>query len=132
VPYRREIVMKTLAIVTTQLFLGLIVVAIGIAVLTMPDAVAHRLVPAGLAQAFRLGAGGAQIVAGLCLMVPRVQMFGAALLALMTLATAALGLLPSAGEASVARSTPRAEAAIAGRCGPGAALAAAGPIDWRI
>jgi uncharacterized membrane protein YphA (DoxX/SURF4 family) len=124
--------MKTVAIVTTQLLLGLIVVAIGVAVLAMPDAMAHRLAPAGFADAFRLGGGGAQIVAGLCMMVPRVQMFGAVLLAFMTLATAVLGLLPSAGEASAARSTPRAEAAMAGRCGPGAALAAAGPIDWRI
>jgi uncharacterized membrane protein YphA (DoxX/SURF4 family) len=132
--FRREIVMRTLAIVTTQLLLGLIVAAMGATVLAMPEAMAQRLAPVGLGDVFRTGMGGVQVVAGLCLMVPRIQLLGAAMLALMTVAVVVLGLLPSGGEASasVARPANRAEAAVAGRCGRIAPLAKTLPLDWRV
>jgi hypothetical protein len=126
--------MKTLAIVTTQLLLGLIVVAMGAAVLAMPEAMAQRLAPAGFSDLFRHGMGGAQVLAGLCLMVPRIQLLGAAMLAVMAITVVVLGLLQSGGEASAAaaRPTNRPEAAVAGRCGRNAPLATTVPLDWRV
>jgi uncharacterized membrane protein YphA (DoxX/SURF4 family) len=126
--------MRTFAIVTTQLVLGLVVVAMGAAVLAMPETMAPRLAHAGFSDALRHGMGSAQVVAGLCLMVPRIQLLGAAMLAVMTVGVVALSLLPSGGEASarVARPNAQAEAAVAGRCGRGAPLATSNPIDWRV
>ena len=71
---------KTIAIYGAQVVIGVIALASGYAKLTGMDFVVHNFEVLGLGQGFRMIAGSAEVLAGLCLLMPRGGVFGALLL----------------------------------------------------
>jgi uncharacterized membrane protein YphA (DoxX/SURF4 family) len=71
---------KTIAIYGVQVLLGFVALASGYAKLTGMDIMVHHFEVLGLGAGFRMIAGSAEIVAGLCLLLPRGGVVGAVLL----------------------------------------------------
>ena len=72
---------KTISIYAAQILLGVIAIAAGYAKLTGAGVMVHQFQAIGLGQGFLTVAGIAEIVAGLCLLLPRGGILGAVLLA---------------------------------------------------
>lgn len=122
--------MKKVAIVTTQLLLGLSVVAMGAALLATPAGFAQELASIGLGGTARLGIGGLQMLAGLCLMVPRGHVAGTAILAFMTVGVSILAVVQTAVDAKAGAAVPPLRAAVDGTCGIAKKVGAR--RDWDI
>jgi uncharacterized membrane protein YphA (DoxX/SURF4 family) len=75
-----KIVSKTVSIYAAQVLLGAIAIAAGYAKLTGAGLMVHQFQAIGLGQGFLTVAGTAEIVAGLCLLLPRGGILGALLL----------------------------------------------------
>jgi uncharacterized membrane protein YphA (DoxX/SURF4 family) len=71
---------KTISIYGLQVLLGLIAIAAGYAKLSGAGLMVQQFQALGVGQGFLLAAGSAEIVAGLCLLLPRGGILGAALL----------------------------------------------------
>jgi uncharacterized membrane protein YphA (DoxX/SURF4 family) len=71
---------KTIAIYGVQVLLGIVALASGYAKLTGMDIMVHHFEALGLGTGFRMIAGSAEILAGLCLLLPRGGVVGAVLL----------------------------------------------------
>jgi uncharacterized membrane protein YphA (DoxX/SURF4 family) len=71
---------KTISIYGAQILLGMIAIAAGYAKLSGAGVMVHHLQTIGLGPGFLLVAGIAEIVAGLCLLLPRGGILGAFLL----------------------------------------------------
>ena len=71
---------KTISIYAAQILLGVIAIAAGYAKLTGAGLMVHQFQAIGLGQGFLTVAGIAEIVAGLCLLLPRGGILGAVLL----------------------------------------------------
>jgi uncharacterized membrane protein YphA (DoxX/SURF4 family) len=79
--YRKAGAMKPAAIYRLQVLIGLMFVAAGAAKLAGADVMVRQFEAIGLGQWFRPVAGGMEILGGLSLLVPRVAVLGAILLA---------------------------------------------------
>jgi len=71
---------KTISIYAAQILLGVIAIAFGYAKLTGAGLMVQQFQAIGLGQAFLTVAGIAEIVAGICLLLPRGGVLGAVLL----------------------------------------------------
>ena len=71
---------KTISIYAAQILLGVIAIAAGYAKLTGAGLMVQQFQAIGLGQGFLMVAGTAEIVAGLCLLLPRGGILGALLL----------------------------------------------------
>jgi uncharacterized membrane protein YphA (DoxX/SURF4 family) len=71
---------KTISIYAAQILLGVIAIAAGYAKLTGSGLMVQQFQAIGLGQGFLMVAGTAEIVAGLCLLLPRGGILGAVLL----------------------------------------------------
>ena len=71
---------KTISIYAAQILLGLIAIAAGYAKITGTGLMVQQFQAIGIGQGFLLVAGCAEIVAGLCLLLPRGGILGAVLL----------------------------------------------------
>ncbi len=71
---------KTISIYAAQILLGVIAIAAGYAKLTGAGLMVHQFQAIGLGQGFLTIAGIAEIIAGLCLLMPRGGILGALLL----------------------------------------------------
>ena len=71
---------KTVSIYAAQILLGAIAIAAGYAKLTGAGLMVHQFQTIGLGQGFLTVAGTAEILAGLCLLLPRGGILGALLL----------------------------------------------------
>jgi hypothetical protein len=71
---------KTVSIYASQILLGMIAIAAGYAKLSGAGLMVHHLHVLGLGQGFLMIAGTSEIVAGLCLLLPRGGIMGALLL----------------------------------------------------
>ena len=71
---------KTISIYAAQILLGVIAIAAGYAKLTGSGLMVHQFQVIGLGQGFLTIAGIAEIIAGLCLLMPRGGILGALLL----------------------------------------------------
>ena len=71
---------KTISIYAAQILLGMIAIAAGYAKLTGTGLMVQQFQAIGLGQGFLMVAGTAEIVAGLCLLLPRGGILGAVLL----------------------------------------------------
>jgi uncharacterized membrane protein YphA (DoxX/SURF4 family) len=71
---------KTISIYAAQILLGVIAIAAGYAKLTGAGLMVHQFQAIGLGQGFLTVAGTAEIVAGVCLLLPRGGILGALLL----------------------------------------------------
>ena len=72
---------KTISIYAAQILLGMIAIGAGYAKLSGAGVMVHHFHAIGLGQGFLTVAGTAEIVAGLCLLLPRGGILGALLLA---------------------------------------------------
>jgi uncharacterized membrane protein YphA (DoxX/SURF4 family) len=72
---------KTASIYAAQILLGLIAMAAGYAKITGTGLMVQQFQMIGIGQSFLTVAGAAEIVAGLCLLLPRGGILGAVLLA---------------------------------------------------
>ena len=72
---------KTISIYAVQILLGMIAIAAGYAKLSGAGVMVHHFQAIGLGRGFFLFAGITEIVAGLCLLLPRGGLLGAFLLA---------------------------------------------------
>lgn len=81
---------KTISIYAAQILLGMIAIAAGYAKLSGAGVMVHHFHAIGLGPSFLLVAGTCEIVAGLCLLLPRGGVLGAFLLASVTVG--ALGM----------------------------------------
>lgn len=72
---------KIISIYVAQILLGMIAMAAGMAKIAGASVVAQQFQVLGLGHGFLTVAGGAEIVAGLCLLLPRGGVVGAMLLA---------------------------------------------------
>lgn len=130
--------MKSIAIFAVQMILAVAIVAMGCALIGGPDAMVQRFAAIGLGDAGRIGAGAVQILAGLCLLLPRGQVVGAALLAFLTLGVAGItiGHVAAGGNVHLASSNraPQVFSAVAGACErlPANSLRLAAQRDWAI
>jgi hypothetical protein len=95
---------KMIAIYGAQATMGLVAVAAGYAKISGADVMVDAFAMLGLGSTFRLVAGCVEIFAGLCLMLPRAGVFGAALLACvvvgsigLTIGQVASQVLPGSG-----------------------------------
>ena len=79
--------MKTIALYGLQVLVGLVALAAGYAKLTGMGFVAEPFAMIGLGKTFLMLAGGAEILAGLCLLFPRSGVVGALLLATVMVGT---------------------------------------------
>ena len=68
---------KTISIYAAQILLGMIAIAAGYAKLSGAGVMVHHLHAIGLGPGFLLIAGTCEIVAGLCLLLPRGGILGA-------------------------------------------------------
>ena len=71
---------KTISIYAAQILLGVIAIAAGYAKITGAGLMVQQFQVLGLGQGFLFVAGCAEIVAGLCLLLPRGGILGAVLL----------------------------------------------------
>ena len=71
---------KTISIYAAQILLGMIAVAAGYAKITGADFMVQPFQTLGIGQGFLFVAGCAEIVAGLCMLLPRGGVLGAVLL----------------------------------------------------
>ena len=71
---------KTISIYAAQILLGMIAIAAGYAKLSGTGVMVHHFQQIGLGQGFLMVAGTAEIIAGLCLLLPRGGILGAVLL----------------------------------------------------
>ena len=71
---------KTISIYAVQILLGVIAIAAGYAKLTGAGLMVQQFQTIGLGQGFLTVAGTAEIIAGLCLLLPRGGILGAVLL----------------------------------------------------
>jgi hypothetical protein len=130
--------MKSIAIVGTQLLFAFAIMATGAFFLAGSDVMVQRFAGLGLGEVGRIATGAVQIGAGLCLLLPRGQVVGAALLAALTIGVmgAAVGHFATGGDVRFASMTrvPQFFSAVARSCdrAPGPALRAAAPRDWAI
>ena len=95
--------MKTIALYGLQMLVGLVALAAGYAKLTGMGFIAEPFAMIGLGKTFLMIAGGAEILAGLCLLFPRSGVVGAVLLATVMVGTmgASLGhVISHRGDAS--------------------------------
>ena len=83
---------KTISIYAAQILLGMIAIAAGYAKLSGAGVMVHHLHAIGLGPGFLLVAGTAEIVAGVCLLLPRGGILGAFLLASVTIGTLGMTL----------------------------------------
>ena len=72
---------KTISIYAAQILLGVIAIAAGYAKLTGAGLMVHQFQAIGLGHGFLMIAGAAEILAGLCLLMPRGGIVGAVVLA---------------------------------------------------
>ena len=72
---------KTISIYAAQVLLGVIAIAAGYAKMTGAGVMVQQFHTLGLGQGFLTVAGAAEIIAGLCLLLPRGGILGAVLLA---------------------------------------------------
>ena len=79
--------MKTIALYGLQMLVGFVALAAGYAKLTGMGFVAEPFAMIGLGKTFLMLAGGAEILAGLCLLFPRSGVVGALLLATVMVGT---------------------------------------------
>jgi uncharacterized membrane protein YphA (DoxX/SURF4 family) len=75
---------KTIAIYGVQVLVGAVAIALGFAKLSGMGFMAQQFQTLGLGHGFLMVAGTAEIVAGLCLLLPRGGIVGAALLTCVT------------------------------------------------
>ena len=71
---------KTISIYAAQILLGVIAIAAGYAKITGAGLMVHQFQAIGLGHGFLMVAGTAEILAGLCLLLPRGGILGAVLL----------------------------------------------------
>jgi uncharacterized membrane protein YphA (DoxX/SURF4 family) len=95
---------KTVSIYASQILLGMIAIAAGYAKLSGTGLMVHQLQMLGLGQGFLMIAGTAEIVAGLCLLLPRGGIAGALLLT--AVMVGALGMTIGHGASAGAPPTP--------------------------
>jgi uncharacterized membrane protein YphA (DoxX/SURF4 family) len=93
---------KTISIYAAQIGLGLIAIAAGAAKLSGTGVMVHHLHAIGLGPGFLLVAGTCEIVAGLCLLLPRGGILGAFLLASVTIGALGMSLGHVASSATAA------------------------------
>ena len=93
---------KTISIYAAQILLGMIAIAAGYAKLSGAGVMVHHFHAIGLGPGFLLAAGTCEIIAGLCLLLPRGGILGAFLLASATVG--ALGM--SLGHVASATAAP--------------------------
>jgi len=98
---------KTIAIYGVQVVLGVIALASGYAKISGMDLMVQHFDVLGLGQGFRMMAGTAEIIAGLCLLMPRGGILGAVLLA--TVMVGALGVTIGHVASNVAYAAPAAQ-----------------------
>jgi len=79
--------MKTITLYGLQILVGFVALAAGYAKLTGMGFVAEPFAMIGLGKTFLMLAGGAEILAGLCLLFPRSGVVGALLLATVMVGT---------------------------------------------
>jgi len=79
--------MKTIVLYGLQILVGLVALAAGYAKLTGMEFIAEPLAVIGLGKTFLVLAGGAEVLAGLCLLFPRSGIIGALLLATVMVGT---------------------------------------------
>ena len=94
--------MKSIAIVGTQIVLAAGVITMGIIVLVGSDFQAQRLLVGEIGDVGRMVVGAVQVVAGLCLMLPRGHVIGTLLLALLTVGIMGV-MIGRAAEGNAAR-----------------------------
>ena len=75
---------KTIAIYGAQAAMGLLALALGYAKLSGMDFLVHQFELLGLGKSFLFVAGSVEILAGLCLLMPRGGILGAVLLVCVT------------------------------------------------
>ena len=97
---------KTISIYAAQILLGVIAIAAGYAKLSGTGLVVQQFQMLGIGQSFLTIAGAAEIVAGLCLLLPRGGILGAVLLACVTVG--ALGVTLGHVASAVAQPVPAA------------------------
>jgi uncharacterized membrane protein YphA (DoxX/SURF4 family) len=102
--------MKKFAVIGMRLALPAIVVAMGITLLfdladpdliADPELIPRRFVSLELSDMSRSIVGAVQIVAGLCLLLPRAPMIGAALLAVLTVFVVGISIGRSSGDGNL-------------------------------
>jgi uncharacterized membrane protein YphA (DoxX/SURF4 family) len=95
---------KTISIYAAQILLGVIAIAAGYAKITGAGLMVHQFQAIGLGQGFLTVAGTAEIVAGLCLLLPRGGILGALLLTCVMVG--ALGITIGQVASAVAQPAP--------------------------
>ena len=95
---------KTASIYAAQILLGLIAMAAGYAKITGTGLMIQQFHMLGIGQSFLTVAGAAEIVAGVCLLLPRGGILGAVLLA--GVMVGALGLTVGHVASAVAQPVP--------------------------
>ncbi|MBX9823426.1 MAG: DoxX family protein [Xanthobacteraceae bacterium] len=95
---------KTVSIYAAQILLGVIAIAAGYAKLGGSGVMAQQFQALGLGQGLLMIAGSAEILAGLCLLLPRGGILGAVLLACVMVG--ALGVTIGHVASAVAHSVP--------------------------
>ncbi len=95
---------KIISIYAAQILLGMIAIAAGYAKLTGAGLMVHQFQAIGLGQGFLMIAGAAEILAGLCLLMPRGGIVGAVVLA--GVMVGALGLTIGHVASATAQPTP--------------------------
>jgi uncharacterized membrane protein YphA (DoxX/SURF4 family) len=94
---------KTISIYAAQILLGVIAITAGYAKITGVGPMVHQFQAIGLGQGFLMVAGTAEILAGLCLLLPRGGILGAFLLT--SVMVGALGLTIGHVASTAARPT---------------------------
>jgi uncharacterized membrane protein YphA (DoxX/SURF4 family) len=123
VSVRGQAMSKTIAIYGVQVVLGVVALASGYAKISGMDLMVHHFEMLGLGQGFRLVAGSAEIIAGLCLLMPRGGILGAVLLA--TVMVGALGVTIGHVASNVAYAAPAGQFSVSHY----QAVAKSGPCD---
>jgi uncharacterized membrane protein YphA (DoxX/SURF4 family) len=95
---------KTISIYAAQILLGVIAIAAGYAKITGAGVMVHQFQAIGLGHGFLVVAGTAEILAGLCLLLPRGGILGAVLLACVMVG--ALGMTVGHVASAVAHPAP--------------------------
>ena len=96
---------KTISIYAAQILLGMTAIAAGYAKLSGAGVMVHHFHAIGLGPSFLLVAGTAEIVAGLCLMLPRGGILGAFLLSCVMVGALGMSIGHVASSAGAAPAT---------------------------